>query len=76
MKFFLQLNGTKWRWPEWKYDVITELNDCCVHFVGNAEESNTVDAFFKAAHPTSEQFQALEDSDKLQAFRDYLKVCS
>lgn len=40
-----------------------------------ANQSNTVETFCNTPHPTAKQFDALPDTDKLLAFRDYLKVC-
>lgn len=51
-----------------------ELNDSSLLFGSGNELPNTVETFCNTRHPTSKQFDALQDPDKLQAFRDYLKV--
>lgn len=51
-----------------------EFNDSSIRFIGSSELPNTVEVFCNTPHPTSNQFDALEEQDKLQAFRNYLKV--
>lgn len=53
-----------------------EFNDSSIRFIGSSELPNTVEVFCNTPHPTSNQFDALEEQDKLQAFRNYLKVSS
>lgn len=50
------------------------MNDSSVRFVSTAEQPNTVETFCNTPHPTAKQFDALQENDKLQGFRDYLKV--
>lgn len=59
----------------WTLDSTAELNDSDVRFVGTTSQPNTVETFCNTPHPTSSQFDELEETDKLAAFRDYLKVC-
>lgn len=58
----------------WTQNSTAELNDSSVRFVGTSELPNTVESFCNTPHPTLNQFDALEEKDKLLAFRDYLKV--
>lgn len=51
------------------------MNDSSLRFVGLAELPNTVESFCNTPHPTAKQFDGLQESNKLQGFRDYLKVC-
>lgn len=44
--------------------------------MGDIERPNTVDTFCNTPHPTEKQFNALEENDKIAAFRNYLKVKS
>lgn len=60
----------------WTLNSTAELNDSSVLWTGTSEQPNTVETFCNTPHPTSNQFDALNETDKLQAFRDYLKVCS
>ncbi|XP_055299065.1 ran GTPase-activating protein isoform X2 [Sitodiplosis mosellana] len=57
----------------WTLNSTAELNDSSVLFTGTSEQPNTVETFCNTPHPTSNQFDALIETDKLQAFRDYLK---
>lgn len=51
-----------------------EMNDSSLRFMGTTEQPNTVETFCNTPHPTANQFDALQEQDKLQAYRDYLKV--
>lgn len=51
------------------------LNNSNVLFVGETELlPNTVETFCNTTHPSVSQFNALEENDKIYAFRNYLKV--
>lgn len=58
----------------WTLNSTAELNDSSVHFVTTSELPNTVEAFCNTPHPTSKQYDALEEQDKPEAFRKYLEV--
>ncbi|XP_031623299.1 ran GTPase-activating protein isoform X2 [Contarinia nasturtii] len=58
----------------WTLNSTVELNDSSVVFTGTSEQPNTVLTFCNTPHPTSNQFDALVETDKLQAFRDFLQL--
>lgn len=45
-----------------------------ISFLNASELSNTVESFVMTPQPTLDQLIALEEKDKLQAFREYLSV--
>lgn len=71
----LDSNNQSFNWTQ-SFNSTAELNDSSIRFVATTELPNTVESFCNTPHPTSNQFDALQDQDKLQAYRDYLKVCS
>lgn len=67
-------NQSSLNWTQ-SFNSTAELNDSSVRFVSTAELPNTIETFCNTPHPTAKQFDALQEDDKLQGFRDYLKVC-
>lgn len=66
-------NQSSLNWTQ-SFNSTAELNDSSVRFVSTAELPNTIETFCNTPHPTAKQFDALQENDKLQGFRDYLKV--
>lgn len=64
------INNSSLSWSQ----LSTDPNNSSVHFVGEINRPNTVETFCNTPNPTEAQFDALEETDKLQSFRSYLKV--
>lgn len=68
-------NQSSINWTQ-SFNSTAEVNNSSVCFVDSTELPNTVETFCNTPHPTAKQFDALQENDKLQGFRDYLKVCT
>lgn len=51
-----------------------DFNNSSIHLM-TSNEPNSVESFCNTLHPTAKQFDALQENNKIQAFRDFLKVC-